>query len=88
MVKHIVKKHDGDKFWSAKNEEEAEAMWTGRKNGHYAVRAYAGEGARAWSTDVWCVLTCGCCPHSLIPPPSFVVMSLQRPDLEASTARI
>ena len=68
VVKYIVKKHDGDKFWPAKNEEEAEAMWTGRKNGHYAVRTYAGEGARAWSMDVWCVLTSGCCPHSLIPP--------------------
>ena len=54
MVKRIVKKHGGDKFWPAQNEEEAEAMWTDRKNGHYAGLAYAGEGAKAWSTDVWC----------------------------------
>ena len=53
MVQRIVKKHGGDKFWSAQN-EEAGAMWTDRKNGHYAGLAYAGEGAKAWSTDVWC----------------------------------
>ena len=53
MVKYIVKKHGGDKSWPAQN-EEAEAMWTDRKNGHYAGLAYAGKGAKALSTDVWC----------------------------------
>jgi D-lactate dehydrogenase (cytochrome) len=62
VVKRIVKKHGGDKFWPAQNEEEAEAMWTDRKNGHYAGLAYAGEGAKAWSTDVWCVWLGGFCP--------------------------
>lgn len=60
VVKRIVKKHGGDKFWPAQNEEEAEAMWTDRKNGHYAGLAYAGEGAKAWSTDV-------CVPISKLP---------------------
>lgn len=62
VVKRIVKKQGGDKFWLAKN-DEAEVMWTVRKNGHYAGLAYAGEGVKAWSTGVWCVSTCGYCPH-------------------------
>ena len=53
VVKHIVKKHGGDKFWPAKNEEEAERMWTDRKNGFYSALAHAGAGAKAWTTDVW-----------------------------------
>jgi len=55
VVKKIVKKHGGDKFWPARTEEEAEAIWTDRKNGLYSNLAYAGEGAKAWTTDVWCV---------------------------------
>ena len=54
VVKRIVKKHGGDKFWPAQNEEEAEAMWMDRKLGFYSALAYAGEGAKAWTTDVWC----------------------------------
>ena len=83
--KHVVKKHGEYKFWPAQN-EEAEAMWTDRKNGHYAGLAYAGEGAIAWSMGVvrmnLRVLS------SLTDTPSFLVIVLQRPDLEASTARI
>ncbi len=55
VVKEIVKKHGGIKFWPARTQEEAEAIWTDRKNGLYSSLAYAGEGAKAWSTDVWCV---------------------------------
>jgi D-lactate dehydrogenase (cytochrome) len=55
VVKKIVKKHGGDKFLPARTEEEAEAIWTDRKNGLYSGLAYAGEGAKAWTTDVWCV---------------------------------
>ncbi len=54
VVKRIVKKDGGDKVWPAQSEEEAELMWTDRKNAHYSGLAYAGEGAKAWSTDVWC----------------------------------
>ena len=55
VVKRTVKKHGGDNFWPARTQEEAEAIWTDRKNGLYSSLAYAGEGARAWTTDVWCV---------------------------------
>jgi D-lactate dehydrogenase (cytochrome) len=55
VVKDIVKKHGGINFWPARTQEEAEAIWTDRKNGLYSSLAYAGEGAKAWSTDVWCV---------------------------------
>ena len=55
VVKKIVRKHGGDRFWPAKTQEEAEAVWTDRKNGLYTGLAYAGEGAKAWTTDVWCV---------------------------------
>jgi D-lactate dehydrogenase (cytochrome) len=54
VVKRIVRKHGGDKFWPAQSEEEAEAMWTDRKVGFYSALAYAGEGAKPWTTDVWC----------------------------------
>jgi len=54
VVKRIVRKHGGDKFWPAQSEEEAEAMWTDRKVGFYSTLAHAGEGAKIWSTDVWC----------------------------------
>jgi len=60
VVKRIVKKHGGDKFWPAKNEEEAEAMWADRKVGFYSALAYAGEGAKVWTTDV-------CVPISKLP---------------------
>jgi len=60
VVKKIVKKHGGDKFWPAKTREEAEAIWTDRKNGLYSCLAYAGDGAKAWLTDV-------CVPISELP---------------------
>jgi len=53
VVKKIVKKHGGDNFSPAKTQEEAEAIWMDRKNGFYSSLAYAGEGAKAWATDVW-----------------------------------
>jgi hypothetical protein len=57
VAKKIVRKHGGDKFWPAKVQEEAEAVWTDRKNVLYTGLAYAGEGAKALrlTTDVWCV---------------------------------
>ena len=54
VVERVVERHGGDKFWPAQSEEEAEAVWTDRKNAHYSGLAYVGEGAKAWSTDVWC----------------------------------
>ena len=71
VVKRIVKKHGGDKYWPAQSEEEAEAMWTDRKIGFYSALAYAGEGAKAWTTDVWCVsrsnFECGTLPPHRLP---------------------
>jgi hypothetical protein len=43
VVKKTVKKHGGDNFWPARTQEEAEAIWTDRKNGLYSSLAYAGE---------------------------------------------
>jgi len=60
VIKKIVKKHGGDKFWPAKTQEEAEAIWTDRKNGLYSTLAYAGGGVKVWSTDV-------CVPISRLP---------------------
>ncbi|KAN0118676.1 FAD-linked oxidase-like protein [Russula decolorans] len=60
VAKKTVKKHGGDNFWPARTQEEAEAIWTDRKNGLYSSLAYAGEGARAWTTDV-------CVPISRLP---------------------
>ncbi|KAH8992583.1 FAD-linked oxidase-like protein [Lactarius hatsudake] len=60
VVKRVVKKHGGDKFWPAQSEEEAEAVWMDRKVGFYSGLAYAGEGAKAWTTDV-------CVPISKLP---------------------
>ncbi|KAH9978352.1 FAD-linked oxidase-like protein [Russula compacta] len=60
VVKKVVTKHGGDKFWPAKTKEEAEAVWTDRKIGLYSGLAYAGEGAKAWATDV-------CVPISKLP---------------------
>jgi len=60
IIKKIVKKHGGDKFWPAKTQEEAETMWTDRKNGLYSTLAYAGGAAKVWSTDV-------CVPISKLP---------------------
>ena len=54
VVKRIVARHGGDKFWPAQSEEEADAVWTDRKNAHYSGLAYVGKGAKAWGTDVWC----------------------------------
>ena len=53
VVKKIVKKHGGDNFWPAKTQGEAEAIWMDRRNGFYSSLSYAGEGAKAWTTDVW-----------------------------------
>jgi hypothetical protein len=52
-TKCIVKKRGGDKFWPAKN-EEAKAIWMDCKVGFYL--ALAGEGAKAWTVDVWCII--------------------------------
>ena len=52
VAKKIARKHGWDKFWPAKMQEEAKAVWTDWQNGLYTSLAYAGEGAKAWTTDI------------------------------------
>jgi D-lactate dehydrogenase (cytochrome) len=58
VVKRTVEKHGGTGFQLARTKEEAEELWSDRKNAHYAELALA-PGAKGWPTDVWCVLFCG-----------------------------
>jgi D-lactate dehydrogenase (cytochrome) len=52
VVKQIVEKHGGSGFQLARNDEEAHALWSDRKNAHYAALALV-EGCQGWPTDVW-----------------------------------
>jgi D-lactate dehydrogenase (cytochrome) len=52
VVKQIVKKHGGSGFQLARNDEEAEVLWSDRKNVHYAGLMLV-EGSKGWPTDVW-----------------------------------
>ena len=52
MVKQIVEKHGGSNFQLARNDEEAAALWSDRKNIHYGGLALI-DGCQGWPTDVW-----------------------------------
>jgi D-lactate dehydrogenase (cytochrome) len=52
VVKRIVEKHGGKDFKLAQNEEDAEALWTARKNALGAGLAFV-PGAKGIPTDVW-----------------------------------
>ena len=52
VVKQIVEKHGGSDFQLARNDEEADALWSDRKNAHYAGLTLV-EGSLGWPTDVW-----------------------------------
>ena len=54
IVQEVVKKYGGSNFQLARNEEEAEELWSDRKNAHFAGLALV-PGATGWPTDVWCV---------------------------------
>lgn len=56
LAKEIVQRHGATKFETAKDQEEAEALWADRKNAHYAGLALL-PGCKSWPTDVWCALT-------------------------------
>ncbi|KAI0052727.1 FAD-binding domain-containing protein [Auriscalpium vulgare] len=60
IVKEVAAKHGGTRWTLAKDADEANTMWTDRKNALYSGLAYGGEGAKAWSTDV-------CVPISQLP---------------------
>ncbi|KAI0260645.1 FAD-linked oxidase-like protein [Gloeopeniophorella convolvens] len=73
VVQTVVAKHGGDNFAPAQTEEEADAMWTDRKNGLYNGLAAGGPGVKAWSTDV-------CVPISQLPQ----LVDETQQDIEAS----
>ncbi|KAL5501751.1 DLD1_2 [Sanghuangporus vaninii] len=59
VVKKVVERHGGSGFTLARNEREADDLWTDRKNAHYSGCALV-EGAKGWPTDV-------CVPVSRLP---------------------
>ena len=52
VVKQIVEKHGGSDFRLSRNDEEAHALWSDRKNIHYGGLTLV-EGGQGWPTDVW-----------------------------------
>ena len=56
VVKGVVEKHGGTGFQLARIDEEANDLWSDRKNVHYAGLALE-EGCRGWPTDVWYALS-------------------------------
>ena len=52
IVRRIAEKYGGTGFELARNQKEAEDLWTDRKNGFYSSLAIL-PGAKGWSTDVW-----------------------------------
>ncbi|VDC07738.1 unnamed protein product [Peniophora sp. CBMAI 1063] len=76
LVQEIAAQHGGSNWMLAKDREEADSMWSDRKNAHYAGLTYGGPGSRGWSTDV-------CVPISKLP--QLVYDTLQ--DVEASGIR-
>ena len=52
LAKGIAQQHGGTGFETAKDQEEAEALWADRKNAHYAGLALM-PGCKSWPTDVW-----------------------------------
>jgi D-lactate dehydrogenase (cytochrome) len=53
IVRAVAEAHGGSHWMLAGDGDEADSMWTDRKNAHYAGLAWGGEGCRGWSTDVW-----------------------------------
>jgi D-lactate dehydrogenase (cytochrome) len=69
-VQAITKKHGGANFEFSKTDAEAGALWQGRKAALWSVLALR-EGARVWTTDVWCVSNSRSCIVVLIRRPVF-----------------
>jgi len=67
IVQEVVKKYGGSNFQLARNEVEAEELWSDRKNAHFAGLALY-PGATGWPTDV-------CVPVSKLPE---LVMGTQK----------
>jgi len=54
LAKEIAKRHGATTFESAKDQQEAEALWADRKNALFAGLALS-PGCKSWPTDVWLV---------------------------------
>ena len=52
LAKGIAQQHGATGFETAKDQEEAEALWADRKNANYAGLALM-PGCKSWPTDVW-----------------------------------
>ena len=52
LAKEIAKRHGATTFETAKNRQEAEALWADRKNALFAGLALL-PGCKSWPTDVW-----------------------------------
>lgn len=52
IVREVAERHGGTGFQLARTKEDAEALWSDRKNAHYAGLAIQ-PGAKGWPTDVW-----------------------------------
>jgi D-lactate dehydrogenase (cytochrome) len=52
-VKAITARHGGANFEFSKTNEEAQALWQGRKDALWSVMALKDD-AKVWTTDVWC----------------------------------
>ena len=52
LAKEITKRHGATTYKTAKNQQEAEALWADRKNALFAGLALL-PGCKNWSTDVW-----------------------------------
>ena len=55
LAKEIAKQHGATGSETAKDRKKAEALWTDRKNAHYAGLGLM-PGSKSWPTDVWLVL--------------------------------
>ena len=54
-VKKITRRHGSSQFEFAQTEQEASELWENRKYALTSTITSGGEGARVWTTDVWCV---------------------------------
>lgn len=52
LARGIAKRHGATTFETAKNQQEAEALWADRKNALFAGLALL-PGCKSWPTDVW-----------------------------------
>ena len=53
-VKAITRRHGSSAFAFAQTDAEAAELWENRKYALTSTITSGGEGARVWTTDVWC----------------------------------